>query len=336
MDSVENLDVLGGGGSVRCRMVRPTHGTAPKLLLVVGTDPPNLVTHYDDFVATARETFGASSVALCIFELPTFGFSRLADSSLDRLAASITDVVAQVHQSLGMGATPGAQTGLVLPCVAGLAANAVVPALPAGTLDFLVVAQCGDYDAEKAWADRVNSSGLLSVPLLSRAYNYLWRRSIAEGWYRTTFPRRGKYHECSGCMGQGLTADSSAEEGARKARDFFTATTWRGMDEGATFPLAGALQMFFYWPDAAQLHSIGGDAPANHGKLTVPTLAVWGALDGSHKHTADRASFGKYLADPTLLRVREFPNAAHFPELQQPAAFCAEIKAAFLTPSPNL
>ena len=283
-------------------------------MFLFATDPPNVVEHYDGCLAAMQERFPDSEMV--IFELPGFGMSHSSRSSIDELAEDLSNFVRQVKDE-----HPASKMVLVMPCVSALFCPLVLPGLPHGTVEHLVVVQCADYAGELRWANGVNTGGMLSLPGLARLYNYVNAKAISAQWYKATFPKRGSYHECAGCQEGG-----SAGAGALQARSWFSSVAARAFDAGARFPLAWCLQRLFYAPPRQSnlvhvLRDGGGMIEAN-------TLVVWGMQDGSHRsNLADEKnvpSFARYVSAP-LVRKSCFSESAHFPELQHPRQFATAV-----------
>ena len=101
--------------------------------------------------------------------------------------------------------------------------------------------------------------------------------------------------------------------GRRELLPHFTDTTQCAFDHGAGFSLASAFQGHLNGPEPA------------FGNITQPALVVWGQADRSHQHT-DQASIRRYLPQA---RILSFTEAGHFPELEAPQRFAAEVRAQF-------
>eukprot|EP01061_Rhynchopus_euleeides_P026391 TRINITY_DN4314_c0_g1_i11.p1 TRINITY_DN4314_c0_g1~~TRINITY_DN4314_c0_g1_i11.p1 ORF type:complete len:176 (+),score=45.57 TRINITY_DN4314_c0_g1_i11:286-813(+) len=160
---------------------------------------------------------------------------------------------------------------------------------------------------------------MLSIPYVSAFFNWLRVKSISSTWYSTTFPRRGNYTECTHCQ--------DSEEGAQEMRKKFCSIAFNSFDNGATFPLASALQMLFFRPSEGDKALLEGLTDA---KNDVRTLLLWGGEDRTHRNTdMTSRAYEKYLSRPTLLDVHIIKDAAHFPELQVPKKFAA-VAAKFI------
>ena len=101
--------------------------------------------------------------------------------------------------------------------------------------------------------------------------------------------------------------------GRQDLLEHFTDTTQCAFDHGAGFSLASAFQRHLNGPEPA------------FGSITQPALVIWGEADRSHQHT-DRTSIRRYLPQARLI---SFAEAGHFPELEAPQRFAAEVRAQF-------
>lgn len=101
--------------------------------------------------------------------------------------------------------------------------------------------------------------------------------------------------------------------GRRELLEHFTQTTQCAFDHGGSFSLASAFQRHLNGPEPA------------FGVIHQPALVVWGEADRSHQDT-DRASIRRYLPRARMVSIAE---AGHFPELETPQHFAAEVRAQF-------
>ena len=101
--------------------------------------------------------------------------------------------------------------------------------------------------------------------------------------------------------------------GRRELLEHFTQTTQCAFDHGAGFSLASAFQ-----------RHLSGAEPA-FGSINQPALVVWGEADRSHRET-ERESILRYLPQARMVR---FAEGGHFPELEAPERFAAEVRAQF-------
>lgn len=99
----------------------------------------------------------------------------------------------------------------------------------------------------------------------------------------------------------------------------YAAATRTHFGQGACFGLASAFQDFL------------GDAGAAFAPIAQPTLVIWGDRDPSHAATDPEAT----RALLTRGRITRFAQAGHFPELEKPAEFCAELDRFIQTEYPT-
>lgn len=101
--------------------------------------------------------------------------------------------------------------------------------------------------------------------------------------------------------------------GRRELLEHFTRTTQCAFDHGGSFSLASAFQRHLNGPEPA------------FGVIDQPALVVWGEADRSHPDT-NRDSIRRYLPQARMVSIAE---AGHFPELETPERFAAEMRAQF-------
>lgn len=101
--------------------------------------------------------------------------------------------------------------------------------------------------------------------------------------------------------------------GRRELLEPFTRATECAFDHGGGFALASAFQRHLAGPEP------------DFGRPRQPALVVWGEADRSHPHT-DRASILRYLPQARLVQL---PGVGHFPELEAPQRFAAELRSHF-------
>lgn len=285
-----------------------------QLAFVLATDPLNSVEHYDDLLLALLQTFAGSTVV--IFELPGFALSKSTCTTATDVVSDLVDLV----QKLKSRSLKDKSVGLVMPCVSGIFVPAIMKRLPDGVVSFVTVPQCGNYSCEKGWAEGVNSTGLLNLSIISRAFNYLRKKSITEGWYKAALPPRSSYAEIVG-------PKMSAKEACSYVRQRFTDIAYANFDAGGEYPLAYFLQILFYTPlatDTQLFDELTNDTEV----IDVPTMALWGLQDRTHNSSlADEsimASF-KQFVQRDLFRLKTIEDAAHFPELQTPHSFVSKL-----------
>lgn len=154
-------------------------------------------------------------------------------------------------------------------------------------VDALVLMQAPDWHEELRWKDRRDPKGILARPVLGQLALRALRRKRAGDWYRLALAR-----------GSPLLAP-------------FTRATQHAFDCGACFSLASAYQRFLVGPEP------------DFGRIAQPALVVWGEADRSHEGT-DRESIRRYLPQA---RIVPMAGVGHFPELEAPQAFAAELRA---------
>ena len=303
--------------------VHPSKGEVPAGLgsqaegedhaFLFATDPPNSVEHYDDLILELLERFQGALVV--VFELPGFALSASTSKTVTQVVNDLVEFVEKVKHGLQRRTV-----GLVMPCVSGIFVPVIMARLPVGTIDFVSVPQCGNYACEHAWADTMNSTGLLSLSYLSRAFNYFRKKSIAKGWYKAALPPRGSYDD--------ITADGMAtKEACSYVRQRFTDIAFDNFDNGGSYPLAYFLQALFYSPYAADAKLLDEIKNGNT-TISVPTLALWGLQDGTHaKSLGDETVMASYhqFVEPKLFQLRTIQESAHFPELQCPKKFVGAL-----------
>ena len=101
--------------------------------------------------------------------------------------------------------------------------------------------------------------------------------------------------------------------GRQELLEHFTHTTECAFDHGGGFSLASAFQRHLSGPEPA------------FGAIPQPALVIWGEADRSHRGT-EQESIRRYLPQARLVSLAE---AGHFPELEAPQRFAAEVRAHF-------
>lgn len=90
----------------------------------------------------------------------------------------------------------------------------------------------------------------------------------------------------------------------------FIKTTDKAFAQGACFCLASAFQQYLT------------DSPPDLSEIKQPSIIFWGDADKSHKRT-DKSSSSTFCPNADIFH---FPNAGHFPELEEPQEFAKRIK----------
>lgn len=207
-------------------------GRAEKTL-VVATDPPNVLEHYDALV----EAF-APRRRVVVFEPPGFGFSSPphgAPLGLESMVRVTRELIAAVE------AEPAT---LLFPCVGAYAAILVAARHPA-LVEALVLPQAPAWTQEMAWLDRVDRRRLLRAPLLGPLLVRSRRRDLARRWYEAALP-------------PGADARPFVEPALRafdRGAAFPLAEAFRAMEREGEPRLLGATQpALLLWGDADRTH----------------------------------------------------------------------------------
>lgn len=98
--------------------------------------------------------------------------------------------------------------------------------------------------------------------------------------------------------------------GRRELLEPFSVATRRNFEHGGCFSLASAFQRL-----------LSGAEPDFRG-IQQPALVFWGGADCTHAVT-DRESIRRYLPQARLVHL---PESGHFPELEAPQRFAAELR----------
>ena len=172
------------------------------------------------------------------------------------------------------------QTGPLVvagPCICGFVATAIARR---GNLDVRgqILMQAPDLDGMHAWCDRMDPKGQLRTPYLGQLLVRLNARRLTRFW-----------------ISYATSMSFDHEQ--------LVATTVSALGDGGAYPLATMLQEW-----SSQLEERAVD---------VPTLAIWGRHDRSHKHTDPQCS----LAHAPSAEVMEFEDCGHFVELEEASRF---------------
>lgn len=180
--------------------------------LVLATDPPNVVEHYDALGAAL-----APHRRVVVFEPPGFGHSSPphgAPLGLESMVRATRELVA------ALDAEPAT---LVFPCVNAYAAILLAARHPA-LVEALVLSQAPSWPDEMRWVDRVDRGRVLRAPLVGGLVSSLRKRDLARRWYAAALPEGG---------------DPTP----------FVAPALRAFDRGAAFPIGPALRAMAREPE---------------------------------------------------------------------------------------
>ena len=178
--------------------------------------------------------------------------------------------------------------GIVLcgPCVCGFVA-AMLANRKRLPVNGLILMQTPDLAGMLEWRERMDPKGLLRTPFVGQSLVRATANRLTRFWL--------KYATARGYDTNDLVH-----------------TTVEAQKNGAAFPLATMLQRWRKGP--------------SDGKLQIPTLAIWGRQDRSHRDTDPECT----LRHAPEAQVVSFQECGHFPELEQPEAF-SELAHPFIS-----
>lgn len=168
------------------------------------------------------------------------------------------------------------------PCICGFVATRLV-ARQRLPVKGLVLMQTPDMAGMLQWRRRMDPKGLLRTPFVGQSLVRATAARLSRFWLRYATARE---FDCSELL----------------------QTTVQAQKDGAAFPLATMLQRWRKGP--------------TDGRLTTPTLAIWGRQDRSHRETDPACS----LKHAPAARLLSFEQCGHFTELEQPEAFAQQVK----------
>ncbi|HZG89244.1 MAG TPA: alpha/beta hydrolase [Pseudonocardia sp.] len=175
---------------------------------------------------------------------------------------------------------------LGFPCIWGYVAVRLAVRRP-DLVRGLVLAQAPHWSEEIAWARRLDPSRLIGRPYVGQLLMAVSAGRVARGWYQVALP-------------PGTPATTTAG---------FTDPAVRALRSGGLFCLASLTQAWFGPATTELMHD---PVPA-----TQPAVLLWGQADRSHRRSHPESAL-PYLPDGQVLT---YPDAGHFPELEQPMRF---------------
>jgi len=168
------------------------------------------------------------------------------------------------------------------PCICGFVATRLVSRQRL-PVKGLVLMQTPDMAGMLEWRKRIDPKGLLRTPFVGQSLVRATAIRLSQFWLRYATARE---------------YDASD----------LTQTTVQAQKHGAAFPLATMLQRW-------------RKGPAD-GALSMPTLAIWGRQDRSHRETDPECT----LKHAPAAEVMSFEQCGHFTELEEPEAFAQRVR----------
>jgi pimeloyl-ACP methyl ester carboxylesterase len=148
--------------------------------IVLATDPPIVIEHYDELIAHLAADF-----RLIIFELPGFGFSMPRSGfSFDFLR--VNDLVAEFLRRIEMGPYL-----LAFPCASAYCAIDIA-ARYQELVRGVVLIQAPSWSEEVKWKHGRDKRGLLSTPVIGQLALQILKRKRAPKWLAAAVGRREK------------------------------------------------------------------------------------------------------------------------------------------------
>ncbi|NJS13401.1 MAG: alpha/beta hydrolase [Sphingopyxis sp.] len=206
-------------------------------------DGPATIESYDRLIATLEDRFN-----IAIFEIPGFGFSYPKSPKALEFESSC-QILAELLSSLDLG-----RVVLVGPCIQGLFA-ARISELLGEQLAGVIIAQTGDFEAERKWIYEGMGGALLAVPFEGQIGFRLQREKISVDYW---IPYSAGPH-------------APVETLQKEARAI--------QQCGCAYALASQVQKLAVFPQVIDVR--------------IPAAILWGLADKSHAKT-DRQSVRRY------------------------------------------
>mmetsp|Transcript_24763 Transcript_24763/g.27554 ORF Transcript_24763/g.27554 Transcript_24763/m.27554 type:complete len:220 (+) Transcript_24763:378-1037(+) len=169
-------------------------------------------------------------------------------------------------------------------CSAALTCSRVASRRP-DLISNVVIIQSGDHHEQKKWMTKsIDYKGLLSKPYIGQILNYFMRYKFGTVWLKIAVADRAVSRQWSDIVKKSL-------------------------DNGAMFTLASYIQQML--PNPQHFHS----------RMLQPTKIIYGLKDGSHNRAGTNFETAGNWATGEVTYV-QFPECAHFPELEDPDNFC--------------
>ncbi|MEM8836528.1 MAG: alpha/beta hydrolase [Pseudomonadota bacterium] len=258
----------------RYRERAPAENPENVLTIVLLADPPVTLERYDDLLESWGKRF-----RIVVFESAAMGFSA-PEPGYDFTFRQTNDDVASFLRAI-----VGEKSILAFSCVSGLGAIDIAVRYP-DLVRGLFLMQTADWETMIGWKKRLDSTGLLSKPVLGQMMMKRLGVSGTPGWFKQALGRRDQ---------MGPFCDCAAE----------------GFSHGAQFSLASAFQRYL-------------TGPSPLGVPDQPVRVLWGARDASHDVVSSTgAEMVRMIAPQATFEALE--HVGHFPELQDPDAVLQRI-----------
>ncbi|KAJ9613310.1 hypothetical protein H2200_003252 [Cladophialophora chaetospira] len=236
-------------GSLR---IRDSGGPLPSIIFAC--DAPNVVEHYDAIFSL----LSPSNRLICV-EMPGFGFSY-PSPTFDFSLRQYVDVVIHLIESLGLGLVT-----LMFPCAWSYVAFQLATERPS-LVERLIVSQCPCWEESQAWSKRVDSNGMMKVPVVGQLFLAMNQKRVSDGWYDAALPKGQAKEEFAGVAGKVLS-------------------------DGGIFCLASLIQAWSHVKNPAFL-------------VDTPTVVLWGGSDRTHRRS-NPDSVLKYLKRGMIMSYEE-------------------------------
>jgi pimeloyl-ACP methyl ester carboxylesterase len=154
-----------------------------KHTLVLATDPPIVIEHYDELLKHLENDF-----RVIVFEVPGFGFSFLRKEGSFTFK-NANDLMAKFLQKLGLGPYL-----LAFPCVIGLAAIDIANRFPE-MVKGVAVMQTPSWEEEVKWKHQRDPKGILAKPVLGQIGLQILKRKRSPEWIKAAIGKQEKLDE---------------------------------------------------------------------------------------------------------------------------------------------
>ena len=232
--------------------IRDSGGHLPSIIFAC--DAPNVLEHYDAIFSVL-----SPSNRLICFEMPGFGFSY-PSPTFDFSMRQYVDVVVHLTERLG----PRLVT-LMFPCAWSYVAFQLATERPS-LVERLIVSQCPCWEESQAWSKRIDSNGMMRVPVVGQLFLAMNQKRVSDGWYDAALPKGRATKEFAGLAGKVLS-------------------------DGGIFCLASLIQTWSHVKNPSFL-------------VDKPTVVLWGGSDRTHRRS-NPDSVLKYLKRGIVMTYQE-------------------------------